>query len=240
MSSLTKQLEEAKGKVPEAEAKLPVAEAALKEAAAAVGQLTHKVEKAKSDADRFQMLLKDGVVSAREAERMTVRYEAAQAANDAAKDQIRAATDDLNERKQEVEEASNVVSKLEDKLIALKASLPGLQVRANSAGNLQRQASAKLETARTSVRRVRGSGEEVMGEIAQAGLAPVAVQVKAVPPQVTEVNARKAEVGLKAAQDRLALAKVFASAGGRVQLRGLAVGARVEAGRVVLSILPAK
>lgn len=239
VQTATERLSTANEAVNKIKAEIPIAEADAKAAESKADAAEAARDKAKKDDDRFQMLLKDGVVSAREAGNFTAKYKAASAAADSAHEEAQAATALIEQRHEELETAQSKVAEAEAQLAKAKEAVDSGKAAVKSAGVALQQASAQYQTASNRARSDNGRARVAMNSIVEGNTAPVQVQINQDQSAPAKSKVEQAEIALQQARGQLEAIKIYAPISGRIHWL---VGPNVEVkpGQSVVEITPSE
>jgi len=224
--------------VKSAQASVANAQASVKTAQAneAAAQATY--ERAQSDYQRSQTLLSQGAISAREEEQAAAAFRVAEAQRSAAQEQVRAAQSSVEQRQAEVATAQSQVSAADATIAQAQAQVQASRDQAAAAQEGVNQAQAQTALARTNVSQAQAKTRQARGTLQQANTAPVQVQIQQSGAVQASAKVEQAKAALEEAKIQLERTKIYAPADGRVSHKTVEVGALVQVGAPLMSLVP--
>jgi membrane fusion protein (multidrug efflux system) len=221
-----------------AQAQLATAQAGVKAAQASVEAAQSVFEKATRDAARYEQLVKEGAVSEQMADAMRSTARQANAQLESARQQVASAQStvaqrqaDLNAAKQQLEGSSAAIAQARAQLAAAKD-------QANAATAGIRQAQAVEAASRQGVNVAEARKQQAVGQLNQAQTSPQQVAVSRSAETQATAKIEQARAALEAAKILLDYTRIYAPSSGRISKKTVEIGALVQPGTPLMSIIP--
>lgn len=252
------QASSARSNIYSAQAALKVAIANLKKANDGVAQAAALVENARSashaaeaniqaqratvertgrDAERAQSLLKEGVISSQAADQATTAYTVAQSQLQSLQEQAASARALISQRQAELSTARSQVDASQAAIAQARAGIQASTDQADAAEQAVRSAQAASQAAQTSVKQAQARSHAAQGGLQEAQTASTQVLAKKAGTEQANARVDQAAAVLKDAELKLAWTKVYAPIDGRVSKKTAIIGAQVQVGTPLLTLV---
>ena len=228
----------ARDAVREAQALAQNARAAVKSAQAAVVSARATETNARQNNERFQQLLKEGAVSAQNADQTLAALRVATAGREAAEENVRSAQATARQREAAVGTAQSGVAAAQAQVVQANTQVQSARVTAMAAHAAIAQATAAISTAQSNVAQAQGKAQQATGVLQQAKTANTQLEVSRIALQQADARVKQARAALARARLDLADTTVVAPIDGRVSRRTATVGQQVTPGTALAQIVP--